>query len=105
MESEQLVNFDDLNIYVSESKSAEVQRARPTRCLVPNPTPQNVYFGGEFISLTDLSRQTGISVSGLSHIFRRKRDPSLRAAEAIAQALGMRFGDFVETLRDHFPDQ
>lgn len=104
----ELVNFGDLNMYVSDSESADSQQARrggPTKCIVQNPTTRSAYFNGRFISLTEISRfvRNRVSLSMLSRVFRGERIPSLRSAAIIAEALGMDCGDFVEAYLAQFP--
>jgi len=81
-------NLGDLSLYVTSPKS----------CLENRPTTQSVLFCDEYINLTTISLVTAISISGLSLIFARRRQPSLRSAKKIAGALGMEIGEFLKGL-------
>jgi transcriptional regulator with XRE-family HTH domain len=57
-----------------------------------------VTFGGEEINLSQISRDTGISVSHLSRIFSGKRDPSVPNAKKISQVLDVSLDCLIEGL-------
>ncbi|MFZ0980956.1 MAG: helix-turn-helix transcriptional regulator [Candidatus Acidiferrales bacterium] len=73
----------------------------PSMCLEPRPKPNSVQFSGQFINLSHLGFRTGITVSHLSMIFGGKRQPSLKNAKKIADALAMAPGQFIEALDEH----
>jgi transcriptional regulator with XRE-family HTH domain len=74
---------------------------KPTGCIEHNPTTQSVKFSGEYINLSEISRQVNIHQSVLSHIFAGGRRPSLNSATKISRALGMEIGSFVAALEKH----
>lgn len=74
---------------------------KPKRCLNPNPSTKSVLFCGEFIHLPSLHLTSGLSVSYLSLIFSRRREPTLFASEKIAKALKMGLEEFLMGLRGH----
>jgi hypothetical protein len=84
-------NFGDLRMYVTSPKS----------CLAKHPNPKSVLFCDEFISLTEIAQDTGLTVSFLSMLFARKRLPSVPTATKIACALGMELGEFFKGLGIH----
>lgn len=71
---------------------------KPTACLQDRRTPRPVMFAGEAISLSKISRHTGVNVSLLSKIFSGRRQPTLDSARRIAVALGMRLDEFLEAV-------
>lgn len=66
-----------------------------------NPTASTVMFGGNFISLTRISKRSGIDLGYVSMIFSGKRSPSLDMSHRIASAMGIPVGKFVACLIDH----
>lgn len=84
-------NLGDLRMYVTS----------PTKCLEEKPTTQSVVFCDEFINLTKLKLETGLSCSFLSMMFAKKCQPSVRSAKKIASALGMELGEFFKGLGIH----
>jgi hypothetical protein len=86
--SSKAFNLGDLKLYSTS----------PKKCLEERPTTQSVFFCEEPINLTAISRHTAIGISGLSLIFSRRRDPSLKNAQKIAKALGMGLGEFLKGL-------
>jgi hypothetical protein len=89
MTSNYEVNFGDLSMY----------RPAPKNCIAERPARNTVVFCGEHISLTRISKSKALTVPYLSMIFAGKRTPSIDTAEKIAEALGMKFGDFWEGYR------
>lgn len=77
--------------------------ARPRRCIHRRPTTNSILFGGEFIHLPSVHLLSGLSMSYLSLIFSRKREPSLDAAEKICIAMRMGLEEFLQELRGHVP--
>jgi transcriptional regulator with XRE-family HTH domain len=77
-----------------------IRNPRPKKCLEHKPTSQTIIFCDEFISLTSIAFMTNISVSSVSMIFSGKREPSLKAAEKIAKALGMGLEEFLKGLKE-----
>lgn len=73
----------------------------PRRCIHTKPTAKSILFCGVFIHLPSVHMFSGLSMSYLSLIFSRKRDPSLDAAERIAASMRMGLQEFLFGLRGH----
>jgi transcriptional regulator with XRE-family HTH domain len=73
----------------------------PKRCIQKRPSKQTIRFAGEYISLSQLARETTVDVSTLSRVLAGKRNPSLDVAKKMAPALGMTIDDFLHSLAVH----
>jgi len=73
---------------------------KPTKCIEYFPRRNSLLFCGEFINLSCLYMETGISVQQLSYVFAGKRDPSWPTLQRMAAGLGMKLGEFTEALLD-----
>jgi hypothetical protein len=71
----------------------------PRNCLHTKPTGKSILFCDVFIHLPSVHMLSGLSMSYLSLVFSRKREPSLEAAEKIAAALHMGLEEFLLGLR------
>jgi transcriptional regulator with XRE-family HTH domain len=60
-----------------------------------------ILFCGKPINLTAIAFLTSLSLAYISLIFSGQRQPSIRTAKKIANALGMGFQEFVDALEEH----
>lgn len=74
---------------------------KPTKCIETKPNKASLYFGGEFISLTQLSVHSHVDRSYISYIMSGKRDPNLRIIRALAAALGLTTAEFIDNLESY----
>jgi len=61
----------------------------PTKCLSEHRWKHSVEFGGKFINLTAVARETGLSHGYVSRALAGKRGLGLKNAEKLSVALGM----------------
>lgn len=62
------------------------------------PNSQTVMLGGKPINLSEISRETGLSVSFLSRIMAGTRDPSLATLKLLAEHLGYTLDELVNLI-------
>ena len=82
--SKQAVPFLDLRMCV----------ATPSHCINSKPSSHSIRLGGEYISLSQLARSSGVECSYVSRILSGQRVPTRPTAHKLATALGMRLDDF-----------
>ena len=75
-------------------------RAGFTGCFEANPNSQSIFFGGRYLNLSALAKETGMDPSYLSRVFSGKRGASLMRAGKIAYALDMSLDEFHAHLCD-----
>lgn len=77
-------------------------KAPSGRCVQSNPTSQRQYvsFGGSYINLSEIARSINRHHSYVSMILSGKRQPGLRVARDIAEALEIGVDDLVAAIDD-----
>jgi len=69
-----------------------------------NPDSRFVHFGGHYINLTTISKDSGISHSHLSLIFKGKRNPSYATLRILSRTMGMTIDEFTTALDNRKDD-
>jgi transcriptional regulator with XRE-family HTH domain len=72
-----------------------------TRIVEAFPTSQTIEFNGQFINLSAIARECGVTPSHISRVFRNQTNPSIKLARQLCDLFEVSLDDLFYLIEDH----